>query len=175
MFNIKKQPLYDIDAVQPMRDEVTFVGFEELTNAESVKKSMDENKDKTVLVFINSVCGCAAGSARPAVTKALQNLVIPDKLFTLFAGQDREAVEFFRSNYLSKLPPSSPSIFLFKNGELIYGLQRMNIEGNDADYLAEQLKTAFDKFCSNIGPSIAKDKYESLEHYKACGSKIPLN
>ncbi len=175
MFNIKKQPLYDIDAVQPMRDEITFVGFEELRTVDAVNTSMEENKDKTVLVFVNSVCGCAAGSARPAVTLALQHSVIPDKLFTVFAGQDRDAVDYLRNKYLSKVPPSSPSIFLFKNGELIYGLQRLNIEGNSAEYLAELLKTSFDKFCVKQGPSITKEKFEQLEHYKACGSKIPLN
>jgi putative YphP/YqiW family bacilliredoxin len=175
MFNIKKQPLYDENAVQPMRDELIYVGFEELRTPEDVATNMESNKDKTVLVLINSVCGCAAGSARPAVTLALQHNVIPDKLFTVFAGQDRDAVDYFRNKYLSKLPPSSPSIFLFKNGELIYGLQRLNIEGNSAEYLANQLKNAFNKYCDNQGPSIPKEKYEQLEHFKACGSKIPLN
>lgn len=175
MFNIKKQPLYDIDAVQPMRDELTYVGFEELRTTEAVETAMEENKDKSVFVFINSVCGCAAGSARPAVTLALQNNLIPDKLFTVFAGQDRDAVDYLRNKYLSKVPPSSPSMFLFKNGELIYGLQRLNIEGNDAYYISEQLKEAFNKFCSNQGPSIPKEKFEKLEYYNGCGSKIPLN
>ncbi len=175
MFNIKKQPLYDVEAVQPMRDELIYVGFEELITAEDVEKVMQENNDKTVLVFINSVCGCAAGSARPAVTLALQNSVIPDKIYSLFAGQDRDAVDYFRNKYLTKLPPSSPSMFLFKNGELVFGLQRLNIEGYSADYLAEGIKNAFDKYCSKQGPSIPKEKYEQLEHFKACGSKIPLN
>lgn len=175
MFNIKKQPLYDVEAVQPMRDELIYVGFEELITAEDVEKAMQENNDKTVLVFINSVCGCAAGSARPAVTLALQNSIIPDKIYSLFAGQDRDAVDYFRNKYLTKLPPSSPSMFLFKNGELVLGLQRLNIEGFDAEYLADVIKNAFNKYCSNQGPSIPKEKYEQLEHYKACGSKIPLN
>ncbi len=175
MFNIKKQPLYDEDAVQPMRDEVVYVGFEELTTAESVEVAFEQNKDKSVLVFINSVCGCAAGSARPGVTEAVQHKVIPDKLYTVFAGQDRDAVDYFRNKYLSRVVPSSPSIFLFQNGELVFALQRLNIEGHEAEEISKVLKTAFDEFCTKQGPSITKEKYELLVSARVCGSTIPLN
>ncbi|MFH0736217.1 MAG: BrxA/BrxB family bacilliredoxin [bacterium] len=175
MFNIKKQPLYDKDAVQPMRDEVVYVGFEELTTAESVEVAFEQNKDKTVLFFINSVCGCAAGSARPGVTAAVQHDLIPDKLFTVFAGQDRESVDYLRTKYLSRVVPSSPSMFLFKNGELVFALPRLNIEGFEPEAIASLLNTAFDEFCTKQGPSITNEKYEQLVSARVCGSSIPLN
>lgn len=175
MFNIKKQPLYDIDSVQPMRDEITYVGFEELTTAEAVENAMKQSKDKTALLFVNSVCGCAAGSARPGVTLALQNKIIPDYLYAVFAGQDRDAVDYLRTNYLSKVVPSSPAVFLFKNGELVFALNRLNIEGHEAEQIADVLSQAFEEFCTKQGPSIPKDKYDKLVSAKVCGSTIPLN
>ncbi len=175
MFNIKKQPLYDIDTVQPMRDEITYVGFEELTTAEAVENAMKQSKDKTALLFVNSVCGCAAGSARPGVTLALQNKIIPDNLYTVFAGQDRDAIDYLRTNYLSKVVPSSPAVFLFKNGELVFALNRLNIEGHESEQIAEVLNQAFEEFCTKQGPSIPKEKYDKLVSAKVCGSTIPLN
>ena len=175
MFNIKKQPLYDIDSVQPMRDEITYVGFEELITAEAVENAMKQSKDKTALLFVNSVCGCAAGSARPGVTLALQNKIIPDYLYAVFAGQDRDAVDYLRTNYLSKVVPSSPAVFLFKNGELVFALNRLNIEGHEAEQIADVLSQAFEEFCTKQGPSIPKDKYDKLVSAKVCGSTIPLN
>lgn len=175
MFNIKKQPLYDTDSVQPMRDEITYVGFEELTTAEAVENAMNKGKEKTALIFVNSVCGCAAGSARPGVTLALQNKIIPDNLYTVFAGQDRDAVDYLRTNYLSKVVPSSPSVFLFKNGELVFALNRLNIEGHEAEQIADVLAKAFDEFCEKQGPSIPKEKYDKLVSARVCGSTIPLN
>ncbi|MFN3694343.1 MAG: BrxA/BrxB family bacilliredoxin, partial [Ignavibacterium sp.] len=97
MFNIvSKPPMYDQQAVQPMRDELVAVGFTELLTPEDVNKAINVKDDKTVLVMINSVCGCAAGSARPGVSLALQNDIIPDKLYTGFAGQERDAVDRIR-------------------------------------------------------------------------------
>jgi putative YphP/YqiW family bacilliredoxin len=127
----------------------------------------------TTLVMINSVCGCAAGSARPGVTLALQNSKIPDNITTVFAGQDRDAVDHLRSMYLPGIPPSSPFIALFKNGEIVFLMQRLNIEGKTADMVADELREAFDEHCSKTGPSVPPEVYEAIMHAKACGSKIP--
>jgi putative YphP/YqiW family bacilliredoxin len=164
--------MYDQDAVQPMRDELIAVGFEELLNPESVEKVIEANDDKTALVFINSVCGCAAGSARPAVSLALQHSIIPDKLYTVFAGQEREAVDKVR-RLVNGYPPSSPSIALFKNGELLHFVPRSNIEGYSAGQIAENLTTIFDQYCSAKGPSITPEQFAQVEYAKSCGSKIP--
>jgi len=164
--------MYDQGAVQPMRDELIAVGFEELLNPESVEKVIEANDDKTALVFINSVCGCAAGSARPAISLALQHSIIPDKLYTVFAGQEREAVDKVRRLVIS-YPPSSPSIPLFKNGELLHFVPRSNIEGYSAGQIAENLTTIFDQYCSAKGPSITPEQFAQVEYAKSCGSKIP--
>ena len=174
MFNIQSRPpMYDQDAVQPMRDELVAVGFKELLTAKEVDEAIKVNDDKTVLVMINSVCGCAAGSARPGISLALQNNIIPDKLFTVFAGQEREAIDRLRQ-YIPGFPPSSPCVALFKNGELIYFMQRYDIEGNDAGYISNVLKEVFVDACSNRGPSISKDNFDKVMYAKQCGSKIPL-
>lgn len=174
MFNISSRPpMYDQDAVQPMRDELVAVGFEELLTAEAVDAAIKNNDDKTVLVFINSVCGCAAGSARPGVSLALQNDIIPDKLYTGFAGQERDAVERIRQ-HVKGFPPSSPSIALFKNGELVHFVPRLNIEGYSAEQIAANLKNTFNEKCSAKGPSISSEQFAQVENAKACGSKIPL-
>jgi len=165
--------MYDQDAVQPMRDELLAVGFEELLSAESVDHAIKNNNDKTVLVFINSVCGCAAGSARPGVSLALQNNIIPDKLYTGFAGQERDAVDRIRQ-YVKGFPPSSPSIALFKNGELIHFVPRLDIEGYSAEQIAANLKNVFNEKCSAKGPSISPEQFAQVENAKACCSKIPL-
>src|SRR4030066_1181608 len=118
MFNIiSRSPMYDQDAVQPMRDELIAVGFKELLTVKDVDEALLVNDNKTTLVMINSVCGCAAGSARPGISLALQHTTIPDKLYTGFAGMEREAVDRIRQ-YITNFPSSSPSIALFKNGEL---------------------------------------------------------
>ena len=173
MFNVlSRPPMYDQGAVQPMRDELIAVGFEELLNPESVEKVIEANDDKTALVFINSVCGCAAGSARPAISLALQHSIIPDKLYTVFAGQEREAVDKVR-RLVTGYPPSSPSIALFKNGELLHFVPRSNIEGYSAGQIAENLITIFDQYCSTKGPSITPKQFAQVEYAKSCGSKIP--
>ena len=174
MFNIiSRPPMYDQDAVQPMRDELVAVGFEELLSPEDVGKAINIKDDKTVLVMINSVCGCAAGSARPGVSLALQHTTIPDKFYTGFAGQERDAVEKIRQ-YIGNFPPSSPSIAIFKNGTLLYFMQRYEIEGRSAENIAEELKSAFDELCSAKGPSISPENFSQIMYAKSCGSKIPL-
>ncbi len=170
-----RPPLYDPQAVQPMRDELVYVGFEELTTPQKVDEILSEQNDETVLVVINSVCGCAAGSARPGVTEALQNKNIPDRLVTVFAGQDRDAVDTLRQKYLPEVAPSSPSVFLMKNGKMVYGLPRLHIEGRTPDQIAGLLKQVFNENCSRQGPSISEEDYAKLVHARACGSKIPLN
>ncbi len=174
MFNIiSRPPIYDQSAVQPMRDELIAVGFEELLSPEDVDKVITVKDDKVVLVMINSVCGCAAGSARPGVSLALQHSKIPDKLYTAFAGQERAAVDRVRQ-LIENYPPSSPSIAIFKNGSLIYFMPRLAIEGNSAEYIADILIEAFDKYCTAQGPSISPDNFSKIMYAKQCGSKIPL-
>ncbi len=174
MFNfVSRSPMYDQNAVQPMRDELVAVGFKELLTPSDVDEAIDRSDDKTVLVMINSVCGCAAGSARPGVSLALQHSVIPDILVTGFAGQERDAVDRIREK-ITGYPPSSPSLALFKNGKLLYFMRRMDIEGKEADEIAKELIAVFDKFCSNKGPSVSPERFQKIMHAKVCGSKIPL-
>ncbi len=165
--------MYDQDAVQPMRDELLAVGFKELLSLKDVDESLLVNDDKTALVMINSVCGCAAGSARPGVSLALQHVTIPDKLFTVFAGQERAAVDRVRQ-LITNYPPSSPSVAIFKNGKLIYFMPRLEIEGRGPEQIANDLREAFDELCSNQGPSVSPEHFANVMHAKSCGSKIPL-
>ena len=163
--------MYDPEAVQWMRDELTYVGFEELLTPDAANEALAGSKG-SVLVMINSVCGCAAGSARPGVTMALQHAVIPDRFVTVFAGQDRDAVDHVR-NMLVPHPPSSPSMALFVDGKPAYFMSRQDIEGRYPQEIAAMLTEQFDKLCTRQGPSIPKEKYDLLEHARACGSKIP--
>lgn len=175
MFNINlNQPTYDPAAVQPMRDELIAAGFKEMLSPADVNAFINRKDDKTVLVMINSVCGCAAGSARPGVTLALQNKTIPDELYTTFAGQDKMAAAELREKYLPGIPPSSPFIVLFKNGEIIFMMQRYDIEGKTAEMVAGELIEAFNELCTRQGPSIPAEDYANLVHAIMCGSKIPL-
>lgn len=130
----------------PMREELTRAGIQELRTAAEVDALLGRKDSGTVLVVVNSVCGCAAGRMRPAVRMAMQHAVQPDHKVSVFAGQDREATERARS-YFAEYPPSSPSIALLKNGELVAMLQRHDIEGRDAEDIAEDLKSAFDRYC----------------------------
>jgi putative YphP/YqiW family bacilliredoxin len=176
MFDINvKPPIYDPESVQPMREELVFVGFAEATTPQLIDDYLSQKDGSTVLVMINSVCGCAAGSARPGTTLSLQNNVIPDKLVTVFAGQDRDAVDHLREKYLSNVPPSSPFIALFKDGNILFLMPRHHIEGRGPEEIADDLKTAYEKYCTAEGPSISPDKYSQLVHAVSCGSKIPLN
>lgn len=132
--------------VRPMREELTSVGVQELTTPESVDAFMNE-KSGTALLVVNSVCGCAAGMARPGVRLALEHGRRPDRAASVFAGQDLEATAKARS-YFGDIPPSSPSIALFKDGELVYFVPRHRIEGRDAQAVATDLKAAFDEHCA---------------------------
>ena len=132
------------ELVKPMREDLASAGFEELYTAEAVEKAI--NQDGTVLVVVNSVCGCAAANARPAAKHSLQNSKKPDRLVTVFAGVDREAVDAARS-MMVPFPPSSPSMALFRDGELVHMIERHHIEGRPAEMIAENLKQAFDEFC----------------------------
>lgn len=134
----------------PMREELTRLGVEELRSPEAVDQAL-KNRPGTALVVVNSICGCAAGRMRPAVRLALQNGARPDKAFSVFAGQDKEATERARS-YFSGYPPSSPSIGLFRDGQLVYFMQRRDIESREAAAIAADLKAAFDRFCGSSVP-----------------------
>ncbi|MBT8381859.1 MAG: BrxA/BrxB family bacilliredoxin [Ignavibacteriaceae bacterium] len=174
MFNISSRtPMYDQNAVQPMRDELKAVGFTELLNAKEVDEAIKQNNNETVLVMINSVCGCAAGSARPGISLALQNDIIPDRLYTGFAGQERDAVDRIRE-LIGNQPPSSPSVALFKNGEIIHMMHRQEIEGRMPQEISNDWRKLFDEKCEKKGPSISPEQFEKVMHAKACGSKIPL-
>jgi len=139
--------MYDERLVTPMRQELTRLGVEELRTAEQVDARL-KGAQGTTLVVVNSVCGCAARNARPAVALALQNAAKPDALTTVFAGQDVAAVQRARS-YFTGYPPSSPSIALLKDGKLVFMLERHQIEGNSADGIARALTAAFDKHCAS--------------------------
>lgn len=132
--------------IKPMREDLTQLGVEETRTPAQVDDAV-KNTQGTLMVVVNSVCGCAAGKARPGVALALQHGVKPDRSVTVFAGADIEATERARS-YFKGYPPSSPSIALLKNGELVWLLQRFEIEGRDAHQIAEVLKAAFDKHCA---------------------------
>lgn len=131
--------------VSPMRAELTNVGFTELKTAEEVEQTMGSDKGVS-LVVVNSVCGCAAGAARPGIIRSLTNDKKPDNLYTVFAGQDLDAVAKARE-FMMPFPPSSPSVALFKDGKLVHFVERMNIEGHTAEQVAQQLKTAYDQYC----------------------------
>ena len=139
------QAIYDERMVAPMRQELTHIGFEELRTPEQVDTAL-KDAGGTTLVVVNSICGCAARNARPAVTLALRNEAKPQKLTTVFAGQDVEATQRARE-YFTGYPPSSPSIGLLKDGRLVYMLERGQIEGRPAQDIAEDLVEAFDKYC----------------------------
>lgn len=137
---------YDPDLVQPMKDEVTRLGVKELLTPGEVDAVLAEKKG-TTLVFVNSVCGCAAGRARPALELALLHKVRPDRVVTVFAGQEVEATARARS-YFGDQPPSSPQAALFKDGQLVQLIQRWDIEGRDATAIAADLTAAFDRYCA---------------------------
>ncbi len=137
--------MYPAEVVAPMKEDLTSVGFNELTTPEQVDEVLTQ-KEGTVLVVVNSVCGCAAGNARPGVKTAIKNAKKPTQLTTVFAGVDKDAVEQARK-YMLPYPPSSPSIALFKDGRLVHFLERHHIEGRDANMIAENLKVAFDEYC----------------------------
>tara|TARA_Y100001954_G_scaffold227330_1_gene270255 strand:+ start:173 stop:586 length:414 start_codon:yes stop_codon:yes gene_type:complete len=137
--------MYPPELVAPMKQDLTNVGFTELLTTEDVDTLM-QKKDGTILVVVNSVCGCAAGNARPGVKMAVNNSKTPDHLTTVFAGVDKEATNQARS-YMMPFPPSSPCIALFKDGKLVHMLERHHIEGASAQMISENLIQAFNAFC----------------------------
>lgn len=143
--NAKQTDMYPVQITAPMARHLTDKGFESLTSAEAVTEVL-EKEEGTVLLVVNSVCGCAAANARPGALMALENEKTPDALTTVFAGVDLEAVAKARE-FLLPYPPSSPSIALFKDGKLVHFLERHHIEGRSAEIIAENLKLAFDRFC----------------------------
>jgi putative YphP/YqiW family bacilliredoxin len=131
--------------IKPMRDELTELGVNETRTPDQVDAAV--NQPGTVMIIVNSVCGCAAGKARPGIALALKNSVLPDRSVTVFAGADVEATERARG-YFKGYPPSSPSVGLLRDGELVYMLQRHQIEGREAPQIAAELTAAFDRFCT---------------------------
>src|ERR1035441_4585484 len=154
--DFRMQPLYDPESVRPMWEELSQCGVTPLKSAEDVDAAVA--KPGTTLLVVNSVCGCAAGGARPGVTKALQNTVIPDQLTTVFAGVDMEATARARE-LMPKVLPSSPSVAIFKDGAAVYVLERRQIERMNADEIAEELAQAFNQHCTRQGPSVSPELY----------------
>jgi len=136
--------MYPAELVKPMREDLTNVGFEELHTEQDVNNALA--KKGTTLVVVNSVCGCAAANARPGARQSLQNAKRPDHLVTVFAGVDKEATDKAREHMIP-FPPSSPSMALFKDGELVHMLERHHIEGRPAELIAENLVDAYNEHC----------------------------
>lgn len=136
--------MYPAEIVKPMREELTTLGFEELFQEGDVDMALA--KEGTTLVVVNSICGCAAANARPGVRMSLEQDKTPDNLFTVFAGVDREATDAARAKMIP-FPPSSPSIALFKDGELVHMIERHHIEGRPAQMIAENLQSAYSEHC----------------------------
>ncbi|HYE64425.1 MAG TPA: BrxA/BrxB family bacilliredoxin [Pyrinomonadaceae bacterium] len=132
--------------IRPMREELTRLGFEEMRTPAEVDQILGGSQG-TVMVVVNSICGCAAGKARPGVALALQHKVRPDRITTVFAGADTEATERARS-YFTGYQPSSPSVAILRDGQLVYMLERYQIEGQDPSQIARELTKAFDQYCS---------------------------
>jgi putative YphP/YqiW family bacilliredoxin len=141
--------MYPDEIVQPMREELTRLGIQEARTAQEVDAVLGEKKG-TALVIVNSVCGCAAGNARPAVAMAVNNSNLPDKMITVFAGNDQEATAKARS-YFAGFRPSSPSIALMRDGEVVKMWERHNIQGREATEIADEMMSAFDQHCVKQG------------------------
>lgn len=137
--------MYPPELVAPMKADLTDIGFNELTTAEAVEAALS-NQEGTTFLVVNSVCGCAAGAARPAVKNAVLNEKLPNNLVTVFAGVDKEAVDKARE-FMAPYPPSSPSMAMFKDGKLVHFIERHQIEGNNAESISAHLKQVFDHFC----------------------------
>ena len=137
--------MYPAELVRPMKEDLTQVGFKELTTTEAVDQTIQKNQG-TLLVVVNSVCGCAAGNMRPGVKLALKNDKIPSEMATVFAGVDTDATNQARKYFLP-YPPSSPSIALFKEGKLVHFVERHHIEGASPQMIAENLSEAFNEYC----------------------------
>jgi putative YphP/YqiW family bacilliredoxin len=163
--------MYPPEMVEPLREELKSVGFQELLTPQEVDQALVQKG--TTLVVVNSICGCAGGTARPGVALALQNQVIPDRLLTVFAGMERDAVDRVLGYHASAAGPSSPSMVLFKDGQVAAMVPRSSIEGRYPQDLARDLAAAFDQHCSKPGPSIPPEQFRQLGFAKMCGSSIP--
>lgn len=163
-------PIYDPEQVRPMWEELANVGVRPLTTVEDVDAVLGKDSG-TVLCVVNSVCGCAAGGARPGVSLALQGEIIPDELTTVFAGMDQEAVARARE-YMVGIAPSSPCIALFKDGKPLHVLERRHIERMTAIDIANNLTAVFKETCGRQGPSVPPEVFNSNEHVDTCGSSI---
>ena len=139
--------------IKPMREDLTRIGIEETRSPEQVEEAINNAKG-TLLVVVNSVCGCAAGKARPGLAMALQNEAKPDRTITVFAGADIEATNKAREHF-APYPPSSPQIGLFKDGRLVFMLERHQIENRFAEQIAQELTQAFDRYCAPAGAATA--------------------
>lgn len=137
--------MYPPELVAPMKEDLTRAGFEELKSPKEVDDALNQGQG-TTLVVVNSVCGCAAGAARPAVLQSLQGAKRPDHLTTVFAGVDSEATERARKYFLP-YPPSSPAVALFKDGKLVHFIERHHIEGRPAEMIADNLRSAYEEYC----------------------------
>jgi len=164
-------PIYDPEAVKPMWQELAAVGIEPLTTPADVESAVQG--PGTVLVIVNSICGCAAGNARPGAMLALQHGVIPDRYVTVFAGVDRDAVNRARE-FMADYAPSSPSMGLFKDGKQVFMLERSSIERMDREQVAAALREAFDAHCGKAGPSVDPEVFKGIHAYEGCGSQIPV-
>lgn len=166
------QPTYDPESVQPMVEELTNVGVRSLGSAAEVDEAIT-NTPGVSMIVLNSVCGCAAGNCRPGVALALQHNKIPDNLYTVFAGVDMEAVQRARE-LMDPVPPSSPNIALFKDGQLLGILERRHIEQMTAMDIRDALIKVFDEQCTRQGPSVDPSVFDKNDGVNACGSTIPL-
>ena len=165
-------PIYDPEAVKPMWQELAAVGVEPLTTPEQVDEALSADSG-TVLVIVNSVCGCAAGSARPGAMLALQHSTIPDRSVTVFAGVDRDAVERARG-HMSSYQPSSPSMGLFKDGQQVFMLERTDLQEMNESQVAAALRGAFEAHCAKAGPSVDAETFAKIQPVHGCGSKVPM-
>lgn len=163
-------PIYDPEACRPLWEELNRVGVQSLRTPEEVDAVIDQ--PGTALVVVNSVCGCAAGGARPGTMLSLQHRVIPDRLATVFAGVDRDAVERARA-HMPGVMPSSPCIALFKDGQPVHVLERRHIEQMSAEMIARDLAHAYEQHCTAPGPSIPPDQFAKIAPLQICGTSIP--
>ena len=168
LMNRSLTPTYSEEIATPFRRELTEAGFQQLLTPGDVEKALNNKDGKITLVVLNSVCGCAARAARPGVLLSLFNEVVPDNLVTIFAGMEKEAVNYFRKNFLQGITPTSPNIALFKDGELVEILQRHQIEGKSAGQIAEELVQLYNKDCNktNSEEEISNMRSRFIDHYK---------
>ncbi|MEO6000775.1 MAG: BrxA/BrxB family bacilliredoxin [Chitinophagaceae bacterium] len=168
-------PSYSEIIVAPYREELVQTGFEQLLTPGQVDDALNRQDDKIVLVVLNSVCGCSARVGRPGTILSLLNKVVPDKLVTIFAGMEKEAVAHFREKYLTGLTPSSPNIAIFKNGKLAHILHRYQIERMEAGEIASDLGSVYDTICTNSQDKETGEKLRLflMEKYHASPEQLP--